>query len=74
MLRYRFRGREGVFEILKIDGDIQSAILQDDSALEIKKIAVEKGMKTLLDAAMLKVYDGKTTAEEVKRVITPEKF
>ena len=69
-----FRGREGVFEILKIDGDIQSAILQDDSALEIKKIAVEKGMKTLLDAAMLKVYDGKTTAEEVKRVIAPEKF
>ena len=69
-----FRGREGVFEILKIDSDIQSAILRNDSALEIKKIAVKKGMKTLLDAAMLKMYDGKTTAEEVKRVIAPEKF
>jgi len=69
-----FRGREGVFEVLKIDSDIQNAILQDKSALEIKKMAVKKGMKTLLDSAMLKVSEGKTTVEEVKRVIAPERF
>jgi len=69
-----FRGREGVFEILKIDDDIQNAILIEKNALEIKKMAVEKGMKTLLDAAMLKVSEGKTTVEEVKRVIAPERF
>jgi type IV pilus assembly protein PilB len=61
-----------VFEILKIDSDIQNAILADKSALEIKKMAVEKGMKTLLDSAKLKVQEGKTTVEEVKRVIAPE--
>jgi len=69
-----FRGREGVYEILRIDSDIQNAILQDENALEIKKQAVEKGMKTLLDAAMLKVSEGKTCVEEVKRVIAPERF
>jgi len=69
-----FRGREAVFEILKIDSDIQNAILADRSALEIKKMAVEKGMKTLLDSAMLKVSEGKTSVEEVKRVIAPERF
>jgi type II secretory ATPase GspE/PulE/Tfp pilus assembly ATPase PilB-like protein len=69
-----FRGREGVFEILKIDIDIQNAILAEKSALEIKKMAVEKGMKTLLDSALLKVSQGKTTVEEVKRVIAPERF
>jgi len=69
-----FRGREGVFEVLKIDSDIQNAILADRSALEIKKMAVERGMKTLLDSAMLKVSEGKTTVEEVKRVIAPERF
>lgn len=69
-----FRGREAVFEILKIDSDIQNAILADKSALEIKKMAVEKEMKTLLDSALLKVSEGKTTVEEVKRVIAPEKF
>jgi type IV pilus assembly protein PilB len=69
-----FRGREAVFEILKIDNDIQNAILADQSALEIKKMAVEKGMKTLLDSAKLKVQEGKTTVEEIKRVIAPERF
>ena len=69
-----FRGRESVFEILKIDSDIQNAILADKSALEIKKMAVEKGMKTLLDSAMLKISEGKTSVEEVKRVIAPERF
>jgi len=69
-----FRGREGVFEILKVDNDIQSAILQDRNALEIKKMVVEKGMKTLLDAAMLKVSEGIATVEEIKRVIAPERF
>ncbi len=69
-----FRGRDGVFEILKIDNDIQNAILADRSALEIKKMAVEKGMKTLLDSALLKVSEGKTSIEEVRRVIAPERF
>ncbi len=69
-----FRGREGVFEVLKVDDDIQSAILRGKNALEIKKMAVEKGMKTLLDAAMLKVSEGKTCVEEVKRVMAPERF
>ena len=68
-----FRGREGVYEILEVDNDIQNAILQDVSASHIKEMAVEKGMKTLLDAAILKVSEGKTTIEEVKRVIAPEK-
>jgi type IV pilus assembly protein PilB len=69
-----FRGREAVFEILKIDNDIQNAILADKSALEIKKMAIEKGMNTLLDSALLKVSQGKTSVEEVKRVIAPERF
>ena len=69
-----FRGREGIFEIFKIDNDIQIAILQEKDALEIKKMAVQKGMKTLLDAAVLKVSEGVTSVGEVKRVIAVEKF
>lgn len=66
------RGREGVFEILKVDDDIQSAILQGKNAPEIKEMAVRKGMKTLLDAAVSKISEGITTVEEVKRVIAEE--
>jgi type II secretory ATPase GspE/PulE/Tfp pilus assembly ATPase PilB-like protein len=69
-----FSGREGVYEILSIGNDIQNAIAQGKSALELKEMAVEKGMKTLLDTALLKVSDGKSTVEEIKRVIAPERF
>ncbi len=69
-----FQGRDGVFELLTVDDDIRDAIMDDKSAMEIKKMAVEKGMRTLLDAAKLKVHQGLTTADEVRRVITPEKF
>ncbi len=71
-----FRGREGVFETLEINSDIQSAITAGKSAMEIKKMAVGKGMKTLLDLAIIKVLEGKTTPDEVKRVIAlvPERF
>jgi len=69
-----YRGREGVYEILKIDNDIQNAILAEKSSLEIKRIAAEKGMKTLLDSALLKISQGTTTVEEVRRVIAPERF
>ena len=68
-----FQGREGAFEVLMIDDDLQNAILQDKSSLEMKKTAVQKGMKTLLDTAIAKVNSGITTVEEIKRVIAPEK-
>ena len=68
------RGRQGVFEILKIDDDIQHAMLENCNELEIKKMAVEKGMKTLLDAALIKASEGKTSIEEVRRVIAPGRF
>ena len=67
-----FRGREGVYEVLKINNDIQDVITRDGSALEIRKIAARKGMRTLLDAGILKIFEGKTSVEEVNRVIVPE--
>ncbi|MHC5060344.1 MAG: GspE/PulE family protein [Planctomycetota bacterium] len=67
-----FRGREAVLEVLKLDNDIQEAITRDSSALEIKKIAVQKKMKTLLDAGIFKALEGKTSVEEIRRVIVPE--
>ena len=71
-----FRGREGVFEVLEINSDIQSAITAGKTAMEIKKMAVDKGMKTMRDLAIIKVLEGKTTPDEVKRVIAlvPERF
>ncbi|MFC1762528.1 GspE/PulE family protein, partial [Planctomycetota bacterium] len=67
-----YRGRQAVFEILPVDHRIQQAILDDASAQDIKRIAVDAGMHTLLDAAALKMTQGLTTPEEVQRVIAAE--
>lgn len=63
-----YRGRIGVFEVLKTDDDIRTAVVARQSAAEIRSIAVKKGMRTLRAAAVEKALEGVTTVEEVVRV------
>jgi len=67
-----YRGRTGAFEILNIRGEVRDWIAHEKSAGEIKKLAKEKGYlnTTLFESAMQKVYDGVTTVEEIRRVIS----
>lgn len=64
-----YRGRSGVFEIMKVSDKIRDLILQKQPASKIRDIAVSEGMALLKDAAVGKVIQGVTTAEEIKRVI-----
>ncbi|MFQ3550325.1 MAG: ATPase, T2SS/T4P/T4SS family [Armatimonadota bacterium] len=66
--RTGYKGRTGIYELLKIDDDIRSAIISRSSAAAIRQIAVDKGMKTLRQAALDKVLSGETTLEELMRV------
>ena len=68
--RTGYRGRTGAYETLKMDDDIRSAIIARSSAAQIRRVAVEKGMRTLRQDALLKVNAGLTTIEEVVRVTT----
>lgn len=68
--RTGYKGRTGVYELLKIDDDIRSAIISRSSAATIRQIAIEKGMHTLRMDALDKVKKGQTTIEEVMRVTT----
>ncbi len=60
-----FSGRVGIFEMLDIDEDIKRLIIKKTDASQIKRAAVEKGMKTMLSDGMEKVRKGITTPEEV---------
>ncbi|MCS7299735.1 MAG: ATPase, T2SS/T4P/T4SS family [Spirochaetia bacterium] len=60
-----FSGRIPIFEMLVLNEEIKSAILKNMSSFELRRIAIETGMKTLLDAGMEKVRKGITTIEEV---------
>jgi type IV pilus assembly protein PilB len=64
-----YRGRTGIFEVMKIDDEIRNLIVRKASSTEIRETARRKGMKTLLEAGLEKVLEGTTTLEEVIRVV-----
>lgn len=64
-----YRGRRGVYEIMKVSPRIRDMILSGRHAPEIKDVAVEEGMSTLRADGLLKVKAGITSYEEMLRVI-----
>ena len=56
-----YRGRVGIFEILNVTDRIHEAILQNKSAFEIKRIAMEEGMSTLYQNGWEQVKRGLTS-------------
>ena len=64
-----YLGRVGIYEIMEITDRIRTAITTRASAPEIKKIALEEGMTTVLEDGVRKAVQGVTTLEEVFRVM-----
>ncbi|MFH1798129.1 MAG: GspE/PulE family protein [Candidatus Omnitrophota bacterium] len=64
-----YKGRTGIFELMKVNEEIRSAILDRKAPSVIKKIAVKEGMKTLEENGKAKVESGISTLEEVERVV-----
>ena len=63
-----YQGRSGIHEILMISDEVRSMVMKNAGATEVKKTAMEAGMKTLREVAAEKVLDGETAIEEVLRV------
>lgn len=64
-----FRGRIGIHEVLVPDEEIREAVLKKMPASEIKRIAIEHGMTTLVQDGLEKAGRGLTTIEEVLRTL-----
>lgn len=60
-----FTGRVGIYELLMMDDIVGSLILQKADAQNIKRMAQNQGMDSLRDDGARKVFEGKTTVEEV---------
>jgi type II secretory ATPase GspE/PulE/Tfp pilus assembly ATPase PilB-like protein len=63
-----YRGRVGLFEVMVVSEEIRSLIVARAPAMEIKKMAVSQGMRTLVEDGLNKVRGGETTLGEVARV------
>ena len=60
-----FKGRVGIFELMTIDDKIRDCINADSDAATIAEVAIEGGMKPLLEDGKNKVEEGITTQTEV---------
>lgn len=58
-------GRTIIAELLVVDDDIRSLIMQRKDGNSIRKLAIQKGMKTFRDHGIQKVLSGVTTIEEL---------
>jgi len=67
-----YKGRTAIYEIIRINEDIRQMIIAKATSQEIKKKAMEQGMKTLFMDGWQKVLLGITTIGEVKRVTQKE--
>jgi len=63
-----YHGRESIYEFLMIKDEIRELVVARASATQIKKAAVNSGMKTLLMHGWEKVKAGITTPSEIIRV------
>ena len=59
------RGRVAVYEMLKVDKDMQELILKSPSEAEIYKLARSKGMTTMMEDAVIKSLKGEVPFTEV---------
>ena len=62
-----YRGRTGIFELMPLTEEIQALTLQHAPMGEIRRVAIEQGMRTLRADGFRLVAEGKTTLEEVLR-------
>ena len=65
-----YRGRIGIYEVMRISDRLRRMIAQRASEDSIREVAASTGMLTLGDDALAKVKAGVTTAEELLRVVT----
>lgn len=67
-----YKGRTAIYEVMPMRDEIKKPILEGASAIEIKRMAVKFGMKTLRMSGLTKIKEGVSSVEEVVRVTLAE--
>ncbi len=65
-----YRGRIGVFEVLKISRDVRKLIVDQADSETIRQLAIKEGMTTMFEDGLQKALVGLTTLDEVFRVLS----
>jgi type II secretory ATPase GspE/PulE/Tfp pilus assembly ATPase PilB-like protein len=63
-----FRGRTGIYELLRVDDELRAELLLRPGADGLRRLALARGMRPLQADGWRQVAAGVTTPEEVLRV------
>jgi type IV pilus assembly protein PilB len=62
------RGRTAVFEVFKMDKELENVILKEPTEIALTKVLREKGMLTMKEDAIIKAYQKEIPFEEVNKL------
>lgn len=63
-----YRGRQGIYELMLVNNAIKKQIVASPDAVELRRVALENGMESMLAHGSYLVRNGITTVAEVLRV------
>ncbi len=64
-----YKGRIGVYEVFTITRAMEKLILNRPAMSDIRDLAIQEGMVTMLQDGYLKLLDGTTSLEEIRRIL-----
>ncbi len=64
-----YKGRVGVYEAFIITKEMERLILKTPAISDVRDLAVSQGMITMLQDAYMKLLEGVTSIEEIKRIL-----
>lgn len=67
-----YAGRRGIYEVMLMTENLRNLVIKGATAEMLKKEAIEEGMITLRRSALLKLFRGQTTLEEVLNNSRPD--
>ena len=66
--REGYKGRVGIYEVMKITPEISRIIMEDGNALELAEASQKAGFANLRRSGLLKVMQGVTSLQEINRI------
>ncbi len=69
-----YKGRMGVYELLIFDDVIRNFILKNSDGSTLKKLAIQRGMRTLRESAQDRFLNGETSLLEARYATQTEEF
>lgn len=64
-----YQGRIGVYEVFEVSPQMERLILKNPAVSDIRDLAIKEGMVTMLQDSYLKLLEGVTSLEEVRRIL-----